>query len=164
MKAIVAVDEHWAIGRNGALLLRVPNDMKRFRELTTGKVVICGRKTLETFPQGAPLPERDNIILSRDLTFRPQGDNVRVAHDLDELHWLLKGVDPEDVFCIGGGQVYELLLPLCDTCLVTRFERVFDADTFFPNLDEDDQWLLADESEEQIYFDTPYTFRTYYRK
>ncbi|MBR0091032.1 MAG: dihydrofolate reductase [Lachnospiraceae bacterium] len=162
MQAIVAADANWGIGRDGTLLVRIPADMKRFREMTTGKVVVLGRKTLQTFPQGRPLPDRDNIILSRNPDFRVKG--AAVVHDLSELQKLLADVPQDDVFCIGGAQIYELLLPQCDVCHVTRLERSYHADAFFPDLDRDPAWELAEESEEQTCFDTVYTFCTYRRK
>ena len=162
MQAIVAADKNWGIGRDGTLLVRIPADMKRFREMTTGKVVVLGRKTLQTFPQGRPLPERDNIILSRNPSFPVKG--AAVVHDPEELQKLIADVEPADVFCIGGAQIYELLLPQCDVCHVTRLERSYHADAFFPDLDADPAWELVEESEEQTYFDTAYTFCTYRRK
>ena len=161
MQAIVAADANWGIGRNGTLLVRIPADMKRFRQMTTGKVVVLGRKTLQTFPQGAPLADRDNIILSRNPSFRVKG--AAVVRDAEELSRLISDVAPEDVFCIGGGQIYELLLPQCDVCHVTRLERGYDADAYFPNLEADPAWELAEESDEQTYFDTAYTYQTWKR-
>ena len=162
MQAIVAADKQWGIGRNGSLLVRIPADMKRFREMTTGKVVILGRKTLQTFPQGRPLPDRDNIILSRNPSFQVKG--AAVVHDLAQMQQLIADVPPEDVFCIGGAQIYELLLAQCDVCHVTRLERSYHADAFFPDLDAAPDWELVEESEEQTYFDTAYTFCTYRKR
>lgn len=162
MTIIVAVDENWAIGNRGGLLLRVPADMKRFREMTTGKVVVLGRKTLQTFPQGAPLKDRVNYILSTNPDYGVKG--ARVVHDIPALLEALEQYDAKDVFVIGGGTVYEALLPYCDVCEVTRFERAFAADTWFPDLDASPEWRLEEESEEQVYFDTPYTFRRYVRQ
>ena len=164
MKAIVAVDRNWGIGRNGALLVRIPADMKRFRALTEGKTVVLGRKTLATFPQGAPLAQRTNIVLSRNPSYAVKG--AHVVHDVKALQELLERlyVRDDDVFVIGGEQIYRLFLPQCDECLVTRIDRVYDADAFFPDLDTGPDWELADESEEQTCFDVIYTFRTYRRK
>ena len=164
MKAIVAVDKNWAIGRNGALLTRIPADMKRFRALTIGRTVVLGRKTLATFPQGRPLEMRENIVFSRNPAFTVK--DAQVVHDEQELLRFLEksGTSPDDVFVIGGEQIYRLLLPHCDECLVTFIDRTYDADAFFPDLDADDAWEMTEESEEQTCFDVIYTFRTYRRR
>ncbi len=159
MKCVVAVDKNFAIGREGKLLLHVPNDMRHFRSLTEGKVVVLGRKTLQTFPQGQPLPNRTNIILSRNNDFKVKG--AIVVNSLEELMEEIKKYPSDDVCVIGGEQIYKQLLPFCDTCEVTYFDREFDADAFFPNLDESGNWKIEEESEEQVYFDTLYTFRRY---
>ena len=159
---IVAVDRNWGIGRSGGLLLRVPNDMKRFKAITTGGVVIYGRKTMETFPQMQPLPDRRNIVLTTKEDFCPKG--TEIARSLDEMREMIKDEPPERVFCIGGESVYRQLLDETDICHVTWFDRVFDADAYFPDLDADPAWEMSFESEEQSYFDTPYTFRTYERR
>ncbi len=159
MKCVVAVDKNFAIGREGKLLLHVPNDMRHFRSLTEGKVVVLGRKTLQTFPQGQPLPNRTNIILSRNKDFKVKG--AIVVNSLEELMEEIKKYPSDDVCVIGGEQIYKQLLPFCDTCEVTYFDREFDADAFFPNLDESGNWKIEEESEEQVYFDTLYTFRRY---
>lgn len=159
MKCVVAVDKNFAIGREGKLLLHVPNDMRHFRSLTEGKVVVLGRKTLQTFPQGQPLPNRANIILSRNKDFKVKG--AIVVNSLEELMEEIKKYPSDDVCVIGGEQIYKQLLPFCDTCEVTYFDREFDADAFFPNLDESGNWKIEEESEEQVYFDTLYTFRRY---
>ena len=162
LKIIVAVDANWAIGLKGKLLISIPNDHKIFRKETMGKTVVLGRKTLATFPQGLPLDGRNNIILSSqsDYTVR----NAQVAHSTDELLEMIKKYDTDDVYVIGGASVYQELLPYCDTCIVTRIDRVYDADCYFPNLDEMPEWEMTEESEEQVYFDTTYTFQTYSRK
>ena len=164
MIAIVAADKNWGIGRGGALLLRVPADMKRFRAITTGKTIVLGRKTLITFPQGKPLPDRLNIVLSRNPSYRVK--DAVTAGSAEHLRAYLEEhrIPDDETYVIGGEQVYQLLMPYCDTCLVTRFDRAFDADAFFPDLDADDAWELTESSEEQVYFDTTYTFCTYKRK
>ena len=162
MVAIVAVDSNWGIGRQGKLLVSIPADMKRFREMTTGKVVVLGRKTLETFPQGRPLPNRTNIILSRKQDYEVK--DAVIVHDLDELQAEIQKYDSADVCIIGGEQIYRMMLPYCDVCEVTHLDRAYESDAHFPNLDEDPEWELTDESEEQSCFDTTYTFRKYVRK
>ena len=162
MNLIVAVDNNWAIGNKNQLLVRIPNDMKHFREETTGKVVVLGRKTLETFPQGQPLPKRVNIVLSRDKNYQAKG--AVTVHSLEELMAELKNYPPEDIYIIGGDSIYKQLLPYCDSAIVTRSDYVFEADTFFPNLEEDPDWIMTGESEEQTYFSLEYTFQNWERR
>lgn len=162
MNIIVAVDEHWAIGNKGRLLVSIPNDHKHFREETTGKVVVLGRKTLQTFPQGRPLENRINIILSKDKDYSVKG--AVAVHSVEELLEELNKYPSGDVYIIGGESVYRQLLPYCDTVHVTKIEHAYEADTYFPDLDEDPDWEITAESDEQIYFDLPYTFLRYERK
>lgn len=162
MNMIAAVDNNWAIGRNGRLLVTIPNDHKHFREETTGKVVVLGRKTLETFPQGLPLQGRTNIILSRDPQFRVKG--AEVVHSLEELRAGLKAYREEDVYCVGGESIYRQLLPWCNRVHITKIDRSYEADAWFPNLDKDPDWEITADSEEQTYFDIAYTFLRYERK
>jgi dihydrofolate reductase len=161
MNIIVAVDKNWAIGKGNNLLVRIPADQKYFRETTTGKVVVMGRKTLESFPNGQPLKNRTNIVLTRDKNYRT---DAIVVHTIEELHEKLKDYDTNDVYVIGGETIYRQLLPECDTAYITKVDFAFDADTYFPNLDEMADWELADEGEEQTYFDLEYYFCRYDRK
>ena len=163
MKAIVAVDSNWAIGNKGKLLVSIPADQKdNFRAKTLDKTIIYGRKTLETFPQQIVLPKRRNIILSTkpDYTVR----NAEVAHSKEEALKLVENENTDDVFIIGGATVYKEFLDVCDTAIVTFIDKEYEADAYFPNLDKDTEWELIDESEEQVYFDITYTYRTYVRK
>ncbi|MBR2121530.1 MAG: dihydrofolate reductase [Lachnospiraceae bacterium] len=162
MQAIVAVDKNWGIGKNGQLLVRIPADMKMFRQETTGKVIIYGRKTLDTFPMRKPLENRTNVILSRnpELTVR----NAIVAHSMEELDKVLEPYPDEDVYVIGGASVYEQLLPRCSTVHVTRIDFEYEADRFFPDLDKDPDFVITESSDEQTYFDIAYTFVKYERK
>ena len=159
MKAIVAVDKNWAIGNRGNLLVRIPADHKMFRNETLGKVVVYGRKTLETFPMGKPLEQRTNIVLSGNPDYEVRG--AIVAHSLEELNKILEGYETDDVYVIGGDSIYRQLVPLCDTVHVTKIQYAYEADAFFPNLDKDPQWHKTGESEEQTYFDLAYTFALY---
>ncbi|MBP5384243.1 MAG: dihydrofolate reductase [Lachnospiraceae bacterium] len=161
MIAIVNVDKNWAIGNKGKLLVSIPNDMKMFRAETTGKVVVLGRKTLATFPQGAPLKNRTNIILTRDENFTAQ--DAVVVHSVDELLEEVKKYPPEDVYVIGGDSIYKQLLPYCDTAIVTKLDHAFEADAHFPNLEADPAWKMTGESEEQTYFSIEYTFQRWER-
>ncbi len=162
MNLIVAVDKNWAIGYRNELLVRIPNDMKHFREETTGKVVVLGRKTLETFPQGLPLKNRTNIILSRNQDYTVK--DAIVVHSIEELKEELKKYPSEDVYIIGGESVYRELLPLCDVAHVTKIDHEYQADAYFPNLDESGEWEITADSEEQTYFDIEYVFLKYERK
>ena len=139
MKAIVAVDKNWGIGKDGDQLCYLSADLKRFKELTMGHPVILGRKTLSTFPGGRPLKGRRNLILSATEGFAPEG--AEVFRDVESL---LSQV-PEDSFIIGGESVYKALLPYCDRVYVTKISRSFPADTWFPNLDEDPSWRVGRE-------------------
>jgi len=162
MNIIVAVDNNWAIGNRDRLLVSIPNDHKHFREETTGKVVVLGRKTLQTFPQGQPLKNRTNIILSRDPDYEVK--DAVVVHSVEELLEKLKKYDTRDVYIIGGESVYRQMLPYCDTAHVTKIDREYEADTYFPNLDRDPEWVITADSDEQTYFDIAYTFCRYERK
>ncbi len=162
MNIIAAVDNNWAIGLGNDLLVRIPNDHKHFRQETTGKVVVLGRKTLETFPQGQPLKNRTNIILTRDQRY--QRKDALIVHSIPELLEKLKNYPSEDVYIIGGESVYRQMLPYCDVAHITKIDHVYHADAFFPNLDKDEDWEITGESEEQTYFDIAYQFLKYERK
>ena len=162
MNLIVAVDNNWAIGNKNELLIRIPNDMKHFREETTGKVVVLGRKTLETFPQGLPLKNRTNIILSKDKNYKVK--DAIVVHSIEELLEELKNYPDENIYIIGGDSVYRQMLPYCDVAHVTKIEHTYEADAFFPDLDKDSEWEITAESDEQTYFDIAYYFLKYERK
>ena len=162
MNVIAAVDNHWAIGYQGSLLVRIPSDQKMFREMTEGKVIVMGRKTLETFPQKQPLKNRINIVLSRNEGYTVKG--ALVVHSIKELMEELKKYDEKDIFVVGGSSVYEQLLPYCDTAHITKIDYAYQADAYFPNLDAMPEWELTADSDEQTYFDLEYYFLKYQRK
>ncbi|MBO7209103.1 MAG: dihydrofolate reductase [Clostridia bacterium] len=139
MNLIVATDKNWGIGKNNDLLFHIPKDMKFFRETTTGKTVIMGRKTLESFPNKKPLPNRRNIVLTRNKDYVLEG--AEVIYDISELNV------EADAFVIGGSEIYKLLLPLCHTAYITKVDADGGADKFFPNLDKDEEWELIEQSE-----------------
>ncbi len=143
MNVIVVVDENWAIGKDGDQLCYISADLKRFRALTTGHPVILGRKTLATFPNGRPLKNRRNLILSRNPEFEVEGGEV--YHDMQSL---LDNA-PDDAFVIGGSSVYEALIDQCSIALVTKIHGSYPADCHFPNLDENPNWVVAETSEIQ---------------
>ena len=145
MNCIVNVTEDWGIGLENQLLVAISADLKRFRQLTTGKVVILGRKTLDTFPGGKPLKNRTNLVLSTRPDFAPEG--AIVAHTLEELLTLARRYPRDDLCVIGGASVYEALLPYCDHAQITRTFRTLPADRFFPNLDALPNWSLTAASE-----------------
>lgn len=161
MNMIVAVDNNWAIGNKGQLLISIPADHKMFRNETTGKVVVLGRKTLDTFPNSQPLPQRQNIILSTKRDYKVKG--AVVINSIENLLDELKKYPSEDVYIIGGETVYNQMLPYVDTVHVTKIDREYDADAYFPNLDKDEGWEITAESDEQYYFDTTYEFCKYER-
>ncbi|MCM1146146.1 MAG: dihydrofolate reductase [Clostridium sp.] len=162
MNMIVAVDNNWAIGCKGGLLVRIPNDHKNFRKETTGKVVVLGRKTLETFPQGMPLENRTNIILSTNPDYKVK--DAIVVHSKEELLEELSKYQDDEIYIIGGESVYSMMLPYCDVAHVTKIDHEYEADAYFPNLDEMDEWEVTADSEEQTYFDIAYQFVKYERK
>lgn len=161
MNLIVAVDKNWGIGKNNKLLVSIPSDMKFFRSETNGKVVVMGRKTLESFPNGMPLKNRTNIVLTRDQNYHVK-DTI-VVHDIPELLEELKKYPDDQIYVIGGGKVYEELLPYCNVAHVTKIDFAFEVDTFFPNLDQMEEWEITATSDEQTYFDLEYSFVKYER-
>lgn len=162
MNLIVAADKNWGIGKDNKLLVSIPSDMKFFRQETMGKVVVMGRKTLESFPNGLPLKNRTNVVLTSDKNY--QVKDAVIVHSIDEVLEELKKYDDDEIYVIGGEKVYEELLPYCDVAHVTKIDFAFEADTHFPNLDEDPEWEITAASDEQTYFDLEYTFVKYERK
>lgn len=144
MDVIVAVDENWAIGQNNGLLFTLPTDMKRFRAMTNGCTVIVGRMTLDSFPGGKPLPNRRNIVITRNPEFQREG--CEVVSSPEEAVRLAK--DDETVWVIGGASVYASLLPMCKKAYVTRVNaKASGASSFFPNLDKLPSWKLVSTEE-----------------
>ncbi len=148
MNAIVNVNPHWGIGKNGKLLVSIPSDLHRFRELTLHKTVIYGRKTLATFPNGLPLADRENIILSKDPNFAPEG--AIVCRDMDQLKSLLRERYSDNLFVIGGESVYKLLVPYCEKAYVTFSYVEVRADRHFPNLNRNENWSVTSIQPTQI--------------
>lgn len=162
MKLIAAVDANWAIGRKNKLLVSIPADMKRFRETTTGHVVVMGRKTLETFPNGLPLKNRTNIVLTANKSYKVK--DAVIVHTKEELLDALEQYESDEIFVIGGGSIYEMMLPYCDTAYITKIDHAYEADTYFPNLDKLEDWTVTEVSEEQTCFDLEYVFAKYEKK
>ena len=162
MNILVTADLNWGIAKDKQALVSIPADMKYFRDVTAGKVVVMGRRTLERFPGGRALPGRTNIVLSSKKISRP--GPVIVCENLPALRAELLKYDPETIFCIGGEQVYRTLLPYCDTVYVTKINHIFAADAWFTNLDTDPDWELTGDCEEQTYFNLEYRCLLYRRK
>jgi dihydrofolate reductase len=121
-----------------------------------------GRKTLESFPNKMPLPKRTNIVLTKNKDYNAHG--AIVVGNKEELLEELAEYDSDEIYIIGGESIYNMMLPYCDTAYVTKLDYTYDADTFFPNLDQMEDWEIVEESEEQTFFDIEFTFRTYKRK
>ncbi len=147
MKLIVAADRNWAIGRSGGLPWHLAGDMRFFRETTTGHVVVMGRATLESFPGRRPLPNRVNIVLTRNQAYEAPG--TVLVHSEEELREELTKYDPDQVFVIGGAQVYRALLPQVNTCYVTRVDGTFEADAYLPDLEKEGFHLAWESGEEE---------------
>lgn len=145
MKAIVAVDKKWGIGKRNGLLFELPADMKFFRETTSGKVVVMGSNTLKSFPGGKPLKNRINVVLYPEGEKR---DDCIVVGSMDELKSELKKYEKEDVFVIGGAMFYKTMLPYCSEVLVTKVDADGEAEVFYENLDKKPEWKCIYESEE----------------
>lgn len=164
MNIIVAVDKKWGIGNKGKLLVSIPRDKKLFREETTGKMIIMGHNTLLSLPGSQPLAGRKNIVLSRDKSLSIKGATVLNSVDACIDYLRKNNIKDSDVFVIGGESVYNDFLPYCDVAHITYIDYEYEADRHFLNLDISNEWSLVLETEEETYFDIPYTFRLYKRK
>lgn len=157
MQLIAAVDRRWAIGRGDKLLFSIPEDLSRFKELTWGHAVICGRVTLSTFPQGKPLPGRRNLVLTHAPDLLPQG--TEAVRSVDELFSLLE----EESFVVGGASVYAQLLSRCSTAWITQVDADGEGDKFCPDLDKASDWKLDETGLWRTYGDLRYRFCCYKR-
>ena len=126
MNLILSADKNWAIGKDNQLLVRIPSDMKFFREMTTGKVVVMGRKTLESFPNGLPLKNRINIVLTKNLDYKVKG--ALIVHTKEQLFKELWQYDSKNIYVIGGESIYRMLLDQCDTAFVTKIDYIYEAE------------------------------------
>ena len=143
IRAIVHADKEWGIGKNNDMMFSLPKDMKFFRETTMGHTVVMGGNTLRSFPNGKPLKNRTNIVISRGQV----RDDCVIVRDFDELKKELSTRQNEDIYIIGGGVIYKELLPYCEEVLVTKVEAIGGAEVFFPNLDENEDFSCVYESE-----------------
>lgn len=139
MKSIVAVDKKWGIGKNNDLLFSLPEDMKFFREKTSGKVCCMGYNTLLSFPGSKPLKNRVNIVLAPEGVKR---DDCTIVYSLDELSKELSKYNTDDIFVIGGAMFYKTMVDYCSEILVTKVDADGEATVFYPNLDEKDNFEL----------------------
>ena len=155
MNLIVAVDEKWGIGKNNELLISIPEDMKFFRTLTKNSIIIMGRKTLESFPNGKPLKNRENVVLTKSNI----KEDVTIFDSIEDVLNYVK--NKENVFVVGGGSIYKQLLPYCEKAYVTKIKKDFNADTFFPNLDELIDWEMIESSDIKEWENIQYQFTIY---
>lgn len=143
MQFIVAVDEYWGIGKDGGMLDHLPKDLAFFKETTSGHVVVMGRKTLESFPGGKPLPNRLHIVLTKNMEYCAP-DGVVLVHSLEELSVALKNLGRDDIFVIGGASVYNTLLDVCTGGYVTHIGHAYEGvQKYFPNIEEKEHWHLS---------------------
>lgn len=162
MNVIAAVDKNWGIGYDNKLLVSIPADMKLFRQTTSGKVVVMGRKTLESFPGGLPLKNRVNIVLTKNKDYHVKG--AVICHTVEAVLEEVKKYSDDDVYVIGGETIYRQFLPYCRLAHITKIDHAYQADAHFPNLDELPGWEITADSEEQTYFDLEYRFLQYEKK
>lgn len=162
MNLIVAADRNWGIGKDNRLLASLPSDMKYFREHTLGKAVVMGRKTLESMPGGKPLPGRTNYVLTANPDY--QVDGCIMVHGEYELFDAISHHNPDDVLLIGGGSLYKRFYKYCDKLYVTKIDAEFDADTFIPDFDLDDDYQVISESEPVTENGLTYRFVVYKKK
>ncbi len=144
---IASADQNWGIGYENHLLARIPEDMKQVSTKTKGKVIVMGRKTLESFPGGKPLADRTNIVLTENRSFT--AENAMVVHGVSELMDRLKDYEGE-VYVFGGESIYRQLLPYCSKAYITRFHAAYQADVFLPCFDTLEGWDLVEEGPVQI--------------
>lgn len=161
MNLIAAVDKKWAIGHKNKLLISIPEDMKRFRLMTTGKVCIMGKNTLLSMPGGKPLADRVNVVLTKDRSFKVA--EAVVVHSVEEALKEVEKYPSEDIFVIGGESIYRQFLSYVDIAYITYIDYAYQADRYFPSLENSEEWKLSEESEEQTYFNVEYYYRKYVR-
>ena len=162
ISAIVAVDNNWGIGFNGDLLEHIPEDLKYFKELTTDNWIVMGRKTWDSLPK-KPLPNRSHLVITNNPMSYEDMDEVLFTK-IGQAKLIMNTQKRIDFFVIGGGQIYEKLLPMCDRVYVTKiFKDHEQVDTYFPNLDKLDEWSPTAQSNIYTYKDLMYQFWQYDR-
>lgn len=158
MNLIAAADRKWGIGREGGLLVHISRDLRYFSEMTTGRVIVLGRKTLESFPGGKPLPNRLNIVLTRRGDY--DGRGALVVHSTEELAREISGRE-DQVFVSGGGSIYRQLLPYCRYAYITQIDGEYGADTYMPDLDREAGWSRIRQGEWQEEKGVRFRFNVY---
>lgn len=161
MNCIVAVDKNWGIGKDNDLLVHLPGDLKYYKSKTIERVIVIGRKTLESFPGSKPLPKRTNIVLTGNPDY--VNDSCIVCCGVEELEREIEKYDDENIFISGGEMIYKLFAKKCKNVYVTKIFDVFDADKHFPNMDEDENYRITWESEVFEENNTEYQFVKYER-
>ena len=166
--SIVSVDKNWGIGNAGNLLAHLPGDMKFFKETTMGNIVVMGRKTFESLPGAKPLVGRLNIIVTRNSDYAREavrnGEVLIASSPEDAIAFIKADVeDKRDLYIIGGGEIYKQFLPYVDSCLVTKIDAEYKADTFFSNLDIDEDFEMIEQSAPFEENEIEYVFTEYSR-
>lgn len=161
MNLIACVDNNWGIGYKGRLLIDIPEDKRLFKELTLGKVVVGGRKTMESFPGGTTLENRTNMILTHKQDYSYY--DAVIVHSVEEAIEELGYYDEEDIFVIGGEEIYRQFLPYCTKAYITKVDFTYSADAHMVNLDKDPEWEMTMDSDEYTYYDMCYEFTVYER-
>ncbi len=166
MNIILAADRNWGIGKDNDLLIHIPGDLKYFKDRTAGKTVVMGRKTLESLPGGKPLPNRRNIVLTRRSDYRIEG--AEVVNSVEELLTLIRlhdnTLDTDDIFIIGGADIYKQMMPYCDKFYITKIDADLPADRYFVDLDKIDELEVTWSSPTEEYNGTTYRHFLYERK
>lgn len=170
MKAIVCVDKDWGIGRNGELLERIPDDMKFFKSMTINNIIVMGRKTFESLPNKKPLKDRINIVLSKDTSFN--NDDVVICRSVEETlekikelkEFYIKKECIKDVFIIGGEDIYKQFIKYCSAVIITKINKSYNADKFFPNLDNNNDWVVRCQGFSRTYKDIEYKLFMYSKR
>ncbi len=145
MRAIVAVDKEWGIGKNNGMLFHLPKDLAFFKKTTMGKVIVMGGNTLLSFPNSKPLPGRTNIVLSESI----EREDCVVVKSLSALFSELEKYSSDDIFIVGGAKFYATMIDYCAVAYVTKVDEIGEATVFFPNLDDRENWSLRSESDKE---------------
>jgi dihydrofolate reductase len=165
ISAIVCVDKNWGIGSKGDLLIKIPEDMKFFKNMTANGMVIMGRKTYDSLPI-KPLPNRTNIVITSEKNKTPESaDTFYISMEFAKMYLSTLPKTACERYIIGGGTIYKELLPYCDTVYVTKVDYAFEnVDTYFPNLEQNKEWEMTVNGEEKEYNELKYKFCTYKRR
>lgn len=164
MEMIAAVDRNWGIGKGGDLLVHIPADMEFFKERTMGNLLLMGRKTFESFPGKKALPGRINVVLTRNPQWT--GEGALTARNEAQLQQILSDYKGRfgKICVIGGGEIYRQYLPFCDQICLTHIDAAYEADTYFPNLDQDERFLAGEVLQKGSWKGIPYEMRLWKRK